>query len=148
MSANITLKVSREIKEFQGYEKLVEGFRQPLGGQTPGFLGREVAYNHPHTPPTVKQFLRHLHLCVPLDEHPLWWKQVTDRFRRTNPKKAPEKDYALVYGYDDLQDTYYLLTIIGPDAHNQAKWRSYLKDLAIEAERLLTRSSAFHQGGD
>ena len=121
---------------------LIEGFRQHLRGQTPGFLGRDVAYNHLNTPPTVKQFLRHIHLCVPLDEHPPWWKRVTDIFRRTNPKEAPEKDYALVYCYDDLQDIYYLLTIIGPNAHNHAKWMYYLKDLAIEAERLITRSSA------
>ncbi len=32
MSAHVTIKVSREIKEFQEYEKLIEGFRQPLRG--------------------------------------------------------------------------------------------------------------------
>jgi mRNA interferase YafO len=145
MGAHFTIKASREIREeFPEYEKLVEGFRQHIRGQTPAFLGRDVAYDHPNTPPTVKQFLRHIHICVPLDDHPPWWETVTEVFRRTNLMNSPEKDYALIYCYDDLQDVYYLLTIIGPDAHDN-KWMSYLKDIAIKTEQLITRSSVSHQ---
>jgi len=36
-------------------------FSNIFRSETPSFLGREVVYNHPNTPPTIKQFLRHIH---------------------------------------------------------------------------------------
>jgi hypothetical protein len=35
-----SVKVSKEIKKFSEYEKLVQGFHQHITGNTPIFLGR------------------------------------------------------------------------------------------------------------
>ncbi|MEN9849172.1 MAG: hypothetical protein RL368_1912 [Pseudomonadota bacterium] len=142
MGTHSVVKISRHLKEFAEYEKLAEAFRQyKVEGKTPSFLGRDAAYNYLDTPPLIKQFLWHIHICIPLHQHPLLWKRIADIFRRTNHKNAPERDYALIYCYDELQDIYYLLTIIGPDAHNMKRWQSYLRDVALQAEQLLTRSA-------
>jgi mRNA interferase YafO len=133
-----SVKVSKEIKKFSEHEKLVQGFHQHIKGNTPVFLGRDVAYDHYNTSPIVKRFLRHIHICVPLNEAPSRWAKIADIFRRTNNKDNPDKDFALIYCYNDLTDTYYLLTIIGPDAHNYNRWMGFLRDTAIQAERLVT----------
>ncbi len=137
-----SVKVSKEIQKFEEHEKLVQGFHQHIKGNTPVFLGRDVAYDHYNTSPMIKRYLRHIHICVPLNEAPSKWAKIVDIFRRTNQKDKPDKDFALVYCYNDLTDTYYLLTIIGPDAHNFDRWMGFLRETAMQAERLITGSKS------
>lgn len=143
MGANSIVKVAHDLKtKCDEFDRVIEGFKQyKIEGIVPNFFGRDVSYNHINTPYLIKQFLWHIHMSIPLDEHPPLWKRIADIFRRTNHKNAPERDYALIYCYDELQDIYYLLTIIGPDAHNMKIWQSYLRAAALQAEQLLTRSA-------
>ncbi len=128
------VKVSKEFRNSSEYEKLVQGFHQHIKGNTPVFLGRDVAFDHYNTPPMIKDYLRHIHICIPLNEMPSKWAKIVDIFRRTNEKNNPAKDFALIYCYNELTDTYYLLTVIGPDAHNYERWMGFLKNIAMQAE--------------
>ena len=135
MPSNV--KVSKVFQSFPQWERLKHGFEQHIIGNTPDFFGRDVPYDHYNTSPMVREFLHHIHICVPIDDHPTRWSYESDIIRRTNQRNQPDKDFALVYCYDDMNDIYYLLTIIGPDAHNMKIWAGMLRTTAITAESIL-----------
>ena len=62
-------KVSKAIRELDEYQKIVDGFKAHKNGDTPAFLGRDVGYDHPDTPRLVREYLTHIHLCLPTDAH-------------------------------------------------------------------------------
>lgn len=62
------------------------------------------------------------------------WKRksaIHQLYYRTTKINDPDNDYWLLYAYDDIDEKYLLLTILGPDAHNNDKWRSYLQNLYL-----------------
>ncbi|RBO82665.1 type II toxin-antitoxin system YafO family toxin [Marinomonas aquiplantarum] len=98
-----------------------------LYGRLPDYFGRDAELSHP----TVY----HIHLAVTEKLAKEWSKRYPriDQVRyRTTKAGDPENDYWLIYAYDDLDDKYLLLTIIGPDAHNDAEWRASLTTLYIQ----------------
>ena len=135
------VKASKNIRQFDEWERLTDGFKEHKKGQTPSFIGKDVAFDHPNTPPSVKKYLRHVHICVPFDNHPSKWGEQ-EPIRRTNNLREPEKDFWLIYYHDELNDIYYLLTIIGPDAHNLETTMPFLKNAADAAEGILLGKKA------
>lgn len=126
---------SRHIRELADGQKIIDGFKDRIAGNTPSFLGRDVAYDHINTPSVVRDYLRHIHICNPLKDHPQSWFSITESYRRVNARYRPEKDFSLVYWHDQNNDDYYLLMVIGPDAHNNEKWMSVLIELAEWARK-------------
>lgn len=80
--------------------------------------------SHPH--------VHHIHLAQTQELANLWAKRhprIDQVYYRTIRMDDPDNDYWLIYAFDDLDDKYLLLTIVGPDAHNK---RSYLLALYIQ----------------
>ncbi len=129
-------KVSKAIRELDEYQKIVDGFKAHKNGDTPAFLGRDVGYDHPDTPRLVREYLTHIHLCLPTDAHPQCWVYQPRVFRRVNSGNLPERDFALIYWFQIETSTFYLFDVIGPDAHNYQTWMPYLKSIAEQAQRI------------
>ena len=132
----LSFKVSREIRNLSESKIIVDGFKAHKNGNTPDFLGRDVGFDHPDTPRTVKEYLDHIHLCLPVDAHPQCWLFQPNIHKRTNAKFCPDKDFALIYWFQLEKSTYYLFDVIGPDAHDYDTWMGYLKSIADKAERM------------
>jgi mRNA interferase YafO len=91
----------------------------------PEYFGRDVAYDHPNTLPLIQiEKVQHIHLGS--EDKPLNLKTL--QFHRTS-------DIHLVYCQGALNDDCYLLmTILSPDAHEQAKSRNIMHNLGKMAE--------------
>ncbi len=126
---------SQQIRQLPDSHKIIGGFRDHINGNTPSYFGRDVSYDHPNTPPVVREYLRHIHICNPIQNHPLQWNVINNPYRRVNAQNQPQNDFVLVYWHDAINDSYYLLMIIGPDAHNNDKWMSMLVKLAESARK-------------
>ncbi|EHH0795949.1 type II toxin-antitoxin system YafO family toxin [Vibrio vulnificus] len=129
-------KVSKEIRSLDESQKIIDGFKDHKNGNTPSFLGRDVGFDHPDTPPLINEYLDHIHLCLPTDAHPRCWLVTRDVYRRVNKRSFPARDFALIYWFQAETSTYYLFDIIGPDAHNYDEWLGYLKSIASRAEKI------------
>jgi len=95
-------------------------------GNPPGNFGRDVLYNHPNTLPIVcQEKISHIHLEDP--DNP--WHFHVAQFNRTS-------DIHLVYcrGFYD-EKCYLLMTLLSPDAHNQALNRTIMFNLGKMAEQ-------------
>lgn len=124
------------VRQLADAQKIIDGFKAHIAGNTPNYFGRDVAYDHPDTPPVVREYLRHIHISNPLKDHPKKWNSIGEPFRRVNDAQKPQHDFALVYWHDQFNGAYYLYTVIGADAHNMNKWMPTL--IAI-AERARTK---------
>lgn len=102
------------------WESHVRTFEEyKLKGIQPEIYGRDASLSYPD--------VHHIHLAQDRETIVRWANsRITCSYYRTHAVGEPDKDYWLVYAYDDLNESYLLLTIIGPDAHNDALWRSYL----------------------
>ncbi|MEO9748719.1 MULTISPECIES: type II toxin-antitoxin system YafO family toxin [Marinobacter] len=92
-------------------------------GMIPQHFGRDELYDHPHTLSSVRmEELQHLHLLDPANG-PIHAVQ----FRRTS-------DIHLVYCQGAMNDDcYLLLAVLEPDAHEQARNRNIMTNLATIA---------------
>lgn len=90
----------------------------------PDYFGRDVAYDHPHTPSIILQEeVRHIHLA----EQATWPVQLI-QFKRTS-------DRHLVYCQGAINSNCYLLiTLLSPDAHSQAKISNVMRKIGEQAE--------------
>lgn len=90
----------------------------------PDYFGRDVAYDHPHTPTVVLQEdVRHIHLV----EHSAWAVRLM-QFNRTS-------DRHLVYCQGFFNpDCYLLITLLSPNAHEQAKINNIMRKIGEQAE--------------
>jgi len=120
-------KVIRDLLSETELESLVADFRlYKSTGVVPSYFGRDVPYDHPSTLPLVKsEEVQHIHFGS--EEQPFPLNKI--QFYRTS-------DVHLVYckGASN-SDTYLLMTILAPDAHDQAKSRNIMYKLANMAEQ-------------
>ena len=111
---------------------LVEDFRgYKAGGGLPDLLGRDVPYDHPHTLPIIKnEEVWHLHLADP--EQP-WPTLQLMQLKKTS-------DIHLVYCQGGIdQSLYLLMTILSPNAHDQANNNTLMFQLGTMAENFRNR---------
>jgi mRNA interferase YafO len=120
---------SRAIRELLSEEELdalVEDFRKyKEEGMQPDTFGRDVPYDHPHTLPSVRvEEVRHLHLMDETSQ----WSVRTVQYSRTS-------DTHLVYCSGAFNEEHFLLiTILGPEAHSQARNNDIMSALSKQAE--------------
>lgn len=90
----------------------------------PDYFGRDVAYDHPHTPTIILQEkVRHIHLAEQAS-----WPVRLIQFKRTS-------DRHLVYCQGAINSNCYLLiTLLSPDAHSQAKISNVMRKIGEQAE--------------
>lgn len=119
--------IIRQILTDDELDELVSDFkRYKLTGNAPEHFGRDVPYDHPNTLPVVlAEEVQHIHLG---SEHkPLPLRKI--QFHQTS-------DIHLVYCQGSLNDNCYLLmTILSPDAHEQARVREIMFKLGVMAEK-------------
>lgn len=60
------------------------------------------------------------------------WRRISSQFHRTTPTSQPHLDYWLIYAYDDFSDRYLLLTIIGPNAHTDPRFKAYIGRIHVD----------------
>ena len=121
MSLVQTCNLFRLDLEWESHKNTFENYK--LHNTQPNFYGRDANLSYP--------CIYHIHLAQ--DENVAKrWARINQIFYRVHKRGSPEEDYWLLYAYDDVSDIYLLLTIIGPDAHNNEKWRSYLRHIYID----------------
>ena len=95
-------------------------------GDLPDYFGRYAPYQGP---------LWHMHLAAN-DEIRSRWRLIKRPYNRTTPVGDDPEIRALdiwfMYAYDQVEDRYLLLTIMGPDAHDSKRWGSFVRKLKIE----------------
>ena len=106
-------------------ESLVRDFKiYKSEGVLPDLFGRDVLYDHPNTMPIVKhEAVQHIHLADA--DNP--WPLHAIQFSKTS-------DSHLIYcqGASDL-NSYALITILSPNAHEQTKSNSIMYRLGVIA---------------
>lgn len=94
-----------------------------FGDQIPLF-GRDAPLDTKH--------LSHIHLARN-EEVVQRWSNKSQNNDRTTLINRPELDYWLIYAVDKIENSYLMLSIIGPNAHNREKWTTlyngYLTDI-------------------
>ncbi|MBP0049850.1 type II toxin-antitoxin system YafO family toxin [Marinobacterium sp. AK62] len=124
MSKVYTCPIFRALPGWQYHKTSFEDYK--LKGIVPDYFGRDAELSLPD--------VHHIHLAH-TDELAAEWVEryphISQVYYRTTRISEPENDYWLIYAYDDVDQCYLLLTIVGPEAHNQDKWRSYLNGLLI-----------------
>lgn len=108
-------------------EQLTTDFRiYKETGLLPDTFGRDVKYDHPYTYPLVRaEEVSHIHMT---DNEHLWPLRLV-QFKRTS-------DIHLVYCQGASHPEHYLLiTILTPDAHNQARQNNIMAKIGKMAER-------------
>ena len=119
-----SVKVSELFKELSDWYDLYALFHDyKLFGDLPDIFGRDEGLD-------LKD-IHHIHLARTAKLQAVW-SQQPNKFRRVIPRSEPENDYWLIYAYDDLQDEYLLLTIIGPEAHRREEWAAFLRTILVE----------------
>ncbi|MBS99968.1 MAG: hypothetical protein CMI01_15005 [Oceanospirillaceae bacterium] len=124
MAAVQTASLFRALPGWENHKTTFEDYK--LRGVLPDFYGRDAALSLPD--------IHHIHLAQTTELAQHWARRYPTHERqhlRTTRIGDPDNDFWLVYAYDDLDDRYLLLSIVGPDAHNDAHWRSFLSDLLI-----------------
>jgi len=119
-----SIKISdlfQQLGEWQDFAALFHDYK--IFGDLPDLFGRDEPLSIPYT--------HHIHLAT-TPALQAKWARIEFQYRRTTEVGKPEHDIWLLYAYDDCRDEYLLLTIIGPDAHNRAEWRAYLRTILIE----------------
>jgi len=111
-------KIIREQLTENELNELISDFRQyKLTGVVPDTFGRDGLYDHPNSLPILKsEEVQHLHL---LDDEKHWSVYVI-QFNKTS-------DEHLVYCQGETNsDCYLLITILAPNAHQQARNNSVM----------------------
>jgi len=119
--------VIRKIVTDEELNALVDDFKSyKLTGNAPEHFGRDVPYDHPNTLPIIlTEEVQHIHLGS--EDKPLPVRKI--QFYQTS-------DIHLVYCQGALNENCYLLmTILSPDAHDQAKSREVMFKLGVMAEK-------------
>ncbi|WP_198555562.1 type II toxin-antitoxin system YafO family toxin [Colwellia sp. 75C3] len=119
--------IIRQILTDKELDRLVDDFKSyKFTGNAPDHFGRDVLYDHPDTLPVVlSEEVRHIHLGS--EDKPLALRKL--QFYQTS-------DIHLVYCQGSLNENCYLLmTILTPDAHEQARSREMMFKLGIMAEK-------------
>lgn len=103
------------IIDIPGIKDLALAFKSyKESGILPDNFGRDVGYDHPDTPSSVKDNLWHIHLA-PADKP---FDQELQQYSRTNRLGAPQDDRVLVYSKGYMNENYYILmAILEPNAH-------------------------------
>ncbi|TPE48466.1 hypothetical protein FJM67_13405 [Maribrevibacterium harenarium] len=117
-----TASIFRLDPKWELHKNTFEAYK--LNGEQPDFYGRDASLSYPH--------VHHIHLAQTQALVKQWAKRhprIDQVYYRTTKVGDPDNDYWLLYAYDDLEDKYLLLTILGPDAHNSKQWRSFLRGL-------------------
>ena len=117
--------VIRELLDPIDLENLVKDFkRYKEEGVQPDTFGRDVHYDHPHSLPSIRQEeVRHIHL----QDKNSHWRVRTIQYYRTS-------DTHLVYCQGAMHDDRFLLiTILKPDAHDQARNNNIMTAIARQA---------------
>lgn len=86
-------------------------------------FGRDAELTFPH--------VYHIHLAQD-EKTQKRWSRITEVYYRTNSKHDKHNDYWLVYAYDNVEDSFLLLTVVGPEAHNHAMRSAYLTQIYID----------------
>jgi len=119
--------IIRHILTNEELDSLVNDFKSyKLTGNAPDHFGRDVPYDHPNNLPIVlAEQIQHIHLGN--EDKPLSLTKIL--FHRTS-------DIHLVYCQGALNENCFLLmTILSPDAHQQAKSRDIMFKLGVMAEK-------------
>jgi len=119
--------VIRKVLTDEELNALIDDFKSyKLTGNAPKHFGRDVPYDHPITLPVVlAEKVQHIHLGSEDKALPL--KKI--QFYQTS-------DIHLVYCQGALnENSYLLMTILSPDAHEQTKSRDVMYKLGIMAEK-------------
>ena len=117
-----TASIFRLDPDWEKHKNTFEDYK--LNGNQPDFYGRDATLSYPH--------VHHIHLAQTQELANQWAKRkvrIDQIYYRTTRSDDPENDYWLIYAYDDVTENYLLLSIIGPNAHSQEQWRSYLTGL-------------------
>lgn len=118
------VKVSELFKEVSGWYDFYASFHDyKVFGDLPDVFGRDE--------PLGLADIHHIHLATTAKVQKIWARQK-DQFYRTTRVGEPENDFWLIYAYNDFDDEYLLLTVIGPDAHSREEWGSYLRTISVE----------------
>jgi len=123
--------IIRQILTDKELDTLVDDFKSyKITGNAPKNFGRDVVYDHPNNLPVIlAEEIHHIHLGS--EDKPLQLRKV--QFYQTS-------DIHLVYCQGSLDESCYLLmTILSPDAHEQAKSREVMFKLGVMAEKFRTR---------
>ncbi|TXS96189.1 type II toxin-antitoxin system YafO family toxin [Parahaliea maris] len=109
---------------------LVADFKAYVEGSAIHHFGRDVPYDHPHTPRKVLEHgVRHIHLFDPAKP----WRQEAPPFQKTS-------DIHLVYCTGQLDESRYLLmAMLAPDGHTKALNRNVMAKLGTMAEKFRLR---------
>lgn len=124
-------RIISQILTNEELDGLVDDFKSyKLTGNAPENFGRDVPYDHPNNLPIVlTEEIQHIHLGS--EDKPLPLRKI--QFYRTS-------DIHLVYCQSALNENCYLLmTILSPDAHEQAKSRDIMFKLGVMAETFRNR---------
>jgi len=94
-------------------------------GMQPDTFGRDALYDHPHSLPSIRQEeVRHIHLQDERSD----WNIRTIQYYRTS-------DTHLVYCRGAIfDDRFLLITLLKPDAHNQARNNDIMTAIAKQAK--------------
>lgn len=64
--------------------------------------------------------MHHIHLAGAAQTQ-VKWAKIKHQYHRTTAMNDPDNDFWLIYAHDAYNDSYLLLTIMGPDAHSRAE---------------------------
>jgi mRNA interferase YafO len=117
-----TCSLFRQLPEWEAHQTTFEDYK--LNNIQPDFYGRDAELSHPH--------VHHIHLATTEDLKKKWSRKVRidQIYYRTTKVGDTANDNWLLYAFDNFTGNYLLLTIMGPNAHDN-KWRSYLRGLYI-----------------
>ncbi|WP_111637911.1 type II toxin-antitoxin system YafO family toxin [Marinomonas shanghaiensis] len=82
----------------------------------PDYFGRDVSFDHPYI-----ENLFHIHIAKD-DQTIQQWSKIRAIYQRTTSTENPHLDFWLIYGYDDIDNKYLLMALIGPSAHDRRRW--------------------------
>ncbi len=119
--------VIRQILSAEELDALIDDFKHyKLTNIIPDNFGRDAPFDHPNSMPIVlAEEIQHIHLGS--EDKPLSTTKI--QFHKTS-------DYHLVYCQGALDNNCYLLmTILSPNAHEQAKSRNVMYKLGVMAEK-------------
>ena len=115
-----TASIFRMIHGWEKHKQAFENYK--INGIQPDFYGRDASLSYPH--------IHHVHLAQSAKTREKW-ATIHQNYYRTVPKGQPNEDFWFIYAYDEMEDKYLLLTIVGPDAHNNQKWGAFLRGLLV-----------------
>ncbi|WP_017256034.1 type II toxin-antitoxin system YafO family toxin [Pseudomonas tolaasii] len=113
------VKISPLFQKINRWENFAAHFyNYKVCGELPTLFGRDENLDLSE--------MHHIHLAGSARTE-VRWAKIKRQYDRTATVNDPENDFWLIYAYDAYCDSYLLLTIMGPDAHNRAEWGSFLR---------------------